>query len=174
MATYIYQNKEDDYVIDVAGFSKKTRVLLRKARNKSSIGGCITSSPLSVWVCRPRQVFGFASEDERENLHVGGFDQGPFAWEDYKDDYYELSPIHTEFVDQMRRILSEVDFQILVESIEKVSELLQHINWLANEIHFPDSLEECLTENDKVCFFLKNMVDVLSKYFSHVRKHVFA
>ena len=174
MATYIYLNKEDDYLIDIGGVSRKTRILLWKARSKSSFGGCITSSPLNVWVSRPRQLFGFASKDEPENVHVSGFDQGPFAWEDYKDDYYELSPINTELLSQMRRILSEVDFQFLVECAERVWELLQHINWFANESCFPDSLEECLTENGKVCCFLKNIVHVLSRYFSDVRKQVFA
>ena len=174
MATYIYRNKEDDYLIDIGGVSKKTCVRLLRARSKSSIGACITSSPLGVWIACPRQLFGFASEDERENLHVGGFDQGPFAWEGYKGDYYELSPITTEFLDQIRRILSETDFQLLVEWTERIWELSQHINWFANESQFPDSLEECLTENDKVCFFLKKIVDVLSKYLSGVRKQVFA
>ena len=33
--------------------------------------------------------------------------------------------------------------------------------------------EECDTENDKVCFFLKSLVDVLSRYFTDLKEQVF-
>ena len=38
---------------------------------------------------------------------------------------------------------------------------------------FSTSLEECHTENGKVCFFLKNIVVVLSRYLSDLKKQVF-
>ena len=173
MASYIYRNMEEEYLIDVGGVRKKTRVLLRRSRSKSSFGGCVTSSPAGVWILYPKQVLGFANEDGRENVHVSGFDQGPFAWEDYKGDYYELSPIDMELLDKMRRILSETDFELIVEWADNIKELSQHINWFANQYCFPDSLEECHTENDKVCFFLKNIVDTLSRYFSDMKEQVF-
>ena len=173
VAIYIYQNREDDHIIDIGGVRKRTRVLLRRARSKSTFGGCITSSPSNVWILYPKQVLGFANEDGRENVHVGGFDQGPFAWEDYKGDYYELSAIDMELLDKIRRILSETEFELIVEWADKIRELSQHINWFANECCFPDSLEECYTENDKVCFFLNNIVNVLSRYFLDMKKQAF-
>ena len=78
-----------------------------------------------------------------------------------------------ELLDKVRRILSETDFELIVDLTEKIRELSQHINWLANEYFFPESIEECHTENDKVCFFLKNLVDVLSTYFTDLKKQVF-
>ena len=170
---YIYRNREDDYVIDIGGVRKTTRVLLRRASRKHSFGGCVTSSPAAVWILYPKQVFGFANEDGRENIHVGGFDQGPFAWEDYRGDYYELSSIDLELLDKVRRILSETDFELIVEWTERIRELMQYINWFENEYSFPDSFEECHTENQRVRFFLKNMVDVLSSYFWNLKKQLF-
>ena len=173
VAIYIYRNREDDHVIDIGGVQNRTRVILRRAKSKSSFGGCVTSSPANVWILYPKQVLGFSNEDGRDNVHVSGFDQGPFAWEDYKGDFYELSAIDMELLDKVRRILSETDFELIVEWVEKIRELSQHINWLANEYCFPDSLEECDTENDKACFFLKSLVDVLSRYFTDLKEQVF-
>ena len=132
MAIYIYRNREDDYISDIGGVRKRTRVLLQRARSKSSFGGCVTSSPASVWILHPKQVFGFANESGRENAHIAGFDQGPFAWEDYKGDYYELSAIDVELLDKARRVLSETDFELIVEWADRIKELSQHINWFAN------------------------------------------
>ena len=106
-----------------------------------------------MWILYPKQVFGFAAEDGHENIHVGGFDQGPFAWADYKGDYYELSAIDLELLDKLRRILSEADFELIMEWIERIRELMQYINWFSNEYHFPNALEECHTDNDRVRFF---------------------
>ena len=170
---YIYRNTKDDHVIDIGGARKTTRALLRRANSRHSLGGCVTSSPAAVWILYPKQVFGFATEDGRENIHVGGFDQGPFAWEDYKGDYYELSAIDLELLDKFRRILSESDFELIVEWTERIRDLMQYINWFANEYSFPDSLQECLTENERVCFFLRNIVDVLSRYFWDLKKQIF-
>ena len=73
---YIYRNTKDDHIIDIGGVRKTTRVLLRRASSKNSFGSCVTSLPAAVWILYPKQVFGFANEDGRENIHVGGFDQG--------------------------------------------------------------------------------------------------
>ena len=173
VAIYIHRNREDDYVIDIDGVRKTTHLLLRRARSKSSFGGCITLSPANVWILRPKQVFGFANEEGCENVHVGGFDQGPFAPDDYKGDYYELLAIDMELLDRVRRILSESDFELLVEWVDKIKELLQHINWFANEYRLPDSLEECHTVNDKVCYLVKNILAVLSRHFSELKRQKF-
>lgn len=173
MAIYIYRNRENHHVIDIGGVQQRTRAILRRAKSKSSFGGCITQSPANVWISSPRQVFGFANEAGRENVHIGGFDQGPFAWEDYNGDYYQLSAIDIELLDKIRRIVSETDFELMVEWADKIRELSQYINWFLNEYSFPDCLQECHSETDRVCLFLKNLVDVISRYFSDVKKEVF-
>ena len=172
MATYIYRNRKDDHVIDVDGVRSKTHVILRRARSRSSFGCCVTSSPAAVWLSYPKQVFGFANEDGGDNIHVGGFDQGPFAWKDYKGDYYELSALDMELLDKVRRILSEAEFELMVEWFERIRELMQHINWFANEYVFPNTLEECYTKNDRLCFFLKNVADLLSRHFLDLKKQL--
>lgn len=173
VTAYIYRNKENDHIIEINGVRNRAHVILRRARSRSSFGACVTASPLAAWILYPKQVFGFASDNGGDNIHICGFDQGPFAWEDYNGDYYELSAVDIELLDKIRHILSETEFQSIVAWIEEIGKLLQHINWLANEYTFPITLEECCTENDRICFYLNNVVVLLSRYFLDLKKQLF-
>ena len=173
MAVHIYRNRDDEYVIQIGGMQKMTRVLLRRANRKLSFGGCVTSSPIRIWLACPRQVLGFANEDGQEDIHKGGFDQGPYAWDDYKGDYYELSALDIQLMEKLRRLMSEVDIEVVLECIARISDLLHHINWFSNKEFPPASLEECLTANDQVWLYLERISVTLSRYFLGVKEFVF-
>ena len=173
MAIHLYRNRDDEYILDDNGFQKVTRVLLRRANSKSSFGGCVTASPVQLWLSYPRQVFGFANADGTEDIHKCGFDQGPYAWDDYSGDYYELCALSVELIDKLRRLTSELDIEVILESISRINELLTHINWYSNQDSLPASLAEALTANEQILLYMERTVVMLSKYFLGTKKLLF-
>ena len=174
MSIHLYRNRTDQYVLVDDDFRLTTRVLLLKARRKRSFGACITSSPLCAWISYPRQVFGFASEDGREDIHIGGFDQGPFSWDDYAGDFYEIFTLDIELMSKLRSILTELDFEIALEWLLKLQDLIQHINWRANTSFTTPSSEECLTDNDAVYVYLQKIFEIMEKYLPCIHSHIFS
>ena len=172
MPIHLYRNQTDLYVLVDDDFLLTTRALLLKARRKRSFGACITSSPLCAWITYPRQVFGFASEDGREDIHIGGFDQGPFSWDDYAGDFYELFALDIELMNKIRSILTELDFELALEWLLKLQDLIQHINWRANTSFTAPSSEECLTENDAVYVYLQKISEIMEKYLPRIHSHI--
>ena len=122
MARHIYRSKAGPYILADNRAKTKAGVhafFLRKAHSRQGHGLCVTLRPLNVWTACPRQVFGFASEDGRERLHVGGWGN-PWAPDDYADDYYELLPWRLKL-----RWPTIVETGVLVALAERV------IGWLA-------------------------------------------
>ncbi len=169
MAFNLYRNSSDDYVTINNGQERTTRVLLIRSKTGNSCGACVTSSLLGAWIAYPRQVFGFAQKEGSADIHRGGFDQGPFAWEDYAGDYYELSSLSMELVDKVRRILSDLDIEELVRRFTELLELLQHINWHTNSPFGSLSSNDSLTPNDKVYLHLKRILEILSVHLDRAR-----
>ena len=174
MPIHLYRNTSGAYVFDDEGIPHQTRVLLVRARSKQSFGACVTSSPLYAWISCPRQVFGFAPEDGRHDIHVGGFDHGPFPWDDYAGDFYKLSALDKDFMNKIRSVLSELDLELAIECLTKLQGLLQNINWHANSFFTLPAPEECLTVHDKAHLHLRKVSDLLTTYFLRIHMAIFA
>ena len=174
MPIHLYRNKIDEYVFDNDGARLTTCVLLLKARTKRSFGACITSTPLCVWISYPRQVSGFASEDGRADIHISGFDQGPFAWDDYAGDFYELFALDMDLMNKIRSIISDLDFELVIDWFVKLQDLVQHINWSANSSFISPPSEECLTVNDTAWIYLQKISELLTKYISRIHSGIFS
>ena len=105
---------------------------------------------------------------------MGGFDQGPFAWDDYSGDFYKLSALDFDLLNKIRSLLSEPVFGLAFEWLTRLKDLLSHINWHANSCFALPSNEERLTVNDEVHFQLRMLSELLTKYFFRIREAVFA
>ena len=173
MPIHLYRNTSGAYVFDHSGLRHETRALLVRAQTKQSLGVCVTASPLHTWISSPRQVFAFAPEDGQTSIHVGGFEQGPFAWDDYSGDFYQLSALDLDLLNNIRSLLSELDFGLAIEWLTKLHDLLPHINWYANSCFALPSNEERLAVNDEVHFQLRKVSELLTKYIFRIHKAVF-